>query len=196
MSIKMIVRCEKCGKVLQGEPDKAGASITCPKCNNKFVVPGALSRESRRHERVLTSESRLALQIPESLSRSEEQALYCIAYTEVPPVEFALNRSTYVPLVDLSEGGMGFLVKTDEKARLIEPGSSFVIEIDFPILVRTVFVIVESRWLRPVTGEKLLRVGVQFKTTDAAFKKVIEHMIEYLMMRTDAIDIEKWGIFV
>ena len=91
---------------------------------------------------------------------------------------------------------MGFLVKADEKSRLIEPGSCFVVEIDFPIFVQPVFVQVEVLWLRPISGDKLLRVGVQFKTADELFKKVVERMIEYLSMRSDAIDIEKWGIFI
>lgn len=196
MSITTVIRCENCGKVLRGKPDEGGTLTSCPKCKNKLVVPDAFSSESRRHPRVLTTQSSLALRIPESLSQGEEPALYCIAYTEVSPVEFALHRSTCVPLMDVSEGGMGFLVRTDEKARPIEPGYCFVVEIDFPILVQPVFVTVETRWLRPMSGGKLLRVGVQFKTVDESFKKVVKKMIEYLMVRTDAIDVEKWGMFV
>jgi phage FluMu protein Com len=195
MPVRVFVRCEKCWKILQGKEEKAGVLGECPRCKNRFTVPAPLLHEKRKHQRMLVGESRFAVPNSESLPLSNGPADYRIMYTEVCPAEFVLNRSSHSPLLDLSEGGMSFLVRTDEKRRKVAPGNSLVVEIDFPILARPIFVQVEVCGVRSVDENKLLHIGVRFSMMNESLTEVIKNLIKYVILKSNAIEIEKWGSF-
>ena len=154
--MKIIIRCEKCGKVLRGKSGKDQRIGSCPRCRDEFVIPSPVRHGDRKQERVVISENNLVQPIPETFTHSKESPVYRVLYTEVSPVEFALKRSTHVPLLDLSEGGMGLLVRADDLSEGPLPGDILVAELDFPIFVQSIFVQVEVCWIRPLKEEKLL----------------------------------------
>jgi len=193
--MKIIIRCEKCGKVLRGKAGKGQKIGRCPRCMDEFVIPSPVSHEDRQYERAIISENNFVRPIPESLTHSKESPVYRVLYTEVSPVEFALKRSTHVPLLDLSEGGMGILVRADEISDGLLPGDVFIAELDFPILVQSIFIQVEVRWIRLIKEEKLLQVGVRFCKSDKAFRGVLKNLMEYISSKTETLDFDKWGSF-
>jgi len=195
MTKKIDIRCEKCGKVLKGKAEKGKVFGKCPRCGDKIVIPEPLTRESRKHKRVVVGENRFIPTIPETLAQSQESPVYRIMYTEVPPMEFALKRSTQIPLLDLSEGGMKLFVRADEKSQGLSLGDVFLAEIDFPILVQSIFIQVEVRWVRLIKEEKLLQIGVQFCNSDKSFRDVIKDLMKYITSRTETLDFDKWGAF-
>lgn len=193
MTMTLIIRCDKCGKVLKGKAQKSRIVGTCPRCKEDIVIPDPLSKENRKKKRAVICESKLVRTIPEALTKSEESPRCRVMYTEVSPVEYALNRSTHVPLLDLSEGGMGILMRTYSESKLL-PGDLFTVEIDFPVLVQSIFIKVEVSWIRPIK-EKLMHVGVRFCETDEPFREVLKDLMKYITSKTKTIDFEKWGSF-
>ena len=90
--MKLIIRCETCGKILQGDVEKSHIVGVCPRCGSRFTISDPVSQDSRRHKRVFIGESQFTQSIPETLTQSLEVPAYRVMYTEVPPVEFALKR--------------------------------------------------------------------------------------------------------
>lgn len=195
MARKLIFRCENCCKVLQSNAKKDLKNGKCPRCEEEFVFPHPVSQEGRKHKRAVVGESKFVQLVPEAHTQSKVTPAYRVMYTEVPPVEFTFRRSSHIPLLDLSEGGMGLLVRVDETSEKLVPGYIFVAEIDFPILIQTIFTQVEVCWVRPLKDHRLRHVGVQFCTSDKSFKGVIKNLIKYIMSRSDTLDFDKWGSF-
>jgi phage FluMu protein Com len=193
--MKIIIRCEKCGKVLRGKAGKGQRIGRCPRCMDEFVIPSPVRHGDRKQDRVVISENNLVRPIPETFTHSKEPPVYRVLYTEVSPVEFALKRSTHVPLLDLSEGGMGILVRADEISDGLLPGDVFIAELDFPILVQSIFIQVEVHWIRPIKEEKLLHIGVRFCNSDKSFKGVFKNLMKYISSKTETLDFDKWGSF-
>jgi phage FluMu protein Com len=192
---KLIVRCDKCGKVLKGIAEKGNILGTCPRCREKFVIPDPVPHESRKKKRAVIGESRLVQPIPESLAQCTGAPVYRVMYTEVLPDEFIMKRSDSLPLLDLSEGGMGILMKADHLSGGLLPGDFFYAEIDFPILVHPVYIQVEVCWIRPIKDDTLLQVGVRFCEPGPDFLAVLNNLIQYIESRTQTIDFDKWGSF-
>jgi hypothetical protein len=182
----IIIRCEKCGKVLKGIVGK------CPRCNDNFVVPNPITRENRKFERTIIPESKYFRTLPDSIIKSKNPANYKVVYTEAPPVEFALKRSDRVPLLDISESGMSFIIRVDESSKVL-PGDILVLEIDFPVFTQPVYTKVEVCWIRSMKEEKLMHVGVRFYQPTEALKKVLNGMIKYIAATTKSLDFETWG---
>jgi hypothetical protein len=194
-TMEVTIRCEKCGKVLKGEAEKPGSFGRCPRCHAKVAIPNPSLRNFRKYERQIVGENVFVPAVPDSLTRSEQAPFVKVRYTEVPPVDFALGRPNHIPLLDLSEGGMGILMKDDESSKELNPGDVFVAEIDFPILVRPIRLEVEVRWIRAIKKERLRHVGVQFCHPDQVLKKVIHSLIKYITSRSETNGFEKWGAF-
>ena len=70
--------------------------------------------------------------------------------------------------------------KTMKIADGLLPGDVFIAELDFPILVQSIFIQVGVRWIRLIKGEKLLQIGVRFCKSDKAFRGVIKNLIKYI----------------
>ena len=193
--MKLIIRCEQCSKILTGEVEKSQSSGVCPRCGHQFTITAPISHDGRKHKRVVVGESQFAQSIPETLTQNREDPVYRVMYTEVPPVEFALKRSDYVPLLDLSKGGMGVLSRADDQSSELLPGDKFVAEIDFPILVQSIFVQVELRWIRLIKEGQLRHTGVQFCHPDEPLQSVIQCLMNYIQSRTQTPDCKIWGSF-
>ncbi len=188
-------RCEKCRKVLRSKTEETGKTGKCPFCGTTLTMPDPVLRQKRKHARALAGESSFFRPLPESLLQASSPPLYRVMYTEVPPAEFLLKRSSHVPLLDLGEGGMGFFVRADEKSREVFPGQSFVVEVDFPIFVQPIFVEVKVCWTRSGDENKVLHVGVKFVRTDELLTGFLQNLINYISSRTEAVDLDKWGSF-
>ncbi len=189
----IIIRCEKCGKILQGKVEKSNIVGKCPRCKDKFVVPDPISRESRKGDRSIVSESKYFRDLPDSVTKSNSSVNYRVVYTEAPPMEFALKRKDQVPLLDIGEGGIGFIARADDKANKALPGDILTIEIDFPIFVKPVSAKVEVCWVRPIKQKKLMQVGVRFYRPSEALKGVLKNIKEYIASKTQSLDFETWG---
>jgi phage FluMu protein Com len=188
----IIIRCEKCGKVLKGKVQKSNIVVKCPRCNDNFVVPDPITRENRKNKRIVIPESKHFRTLPDSIIKSNNPATYKVVYTEAPPVEFALKRSDRVPLLDISESGMSFIIRVDESSKVL-PGDILVLEIDFPVFTQPVYTKVEVCWIRSMKEEKLMHVGVRFYQPTEALKKVLNGMIKYIAATTKSLDFETWG---
>ena len=195
MKMEIFIRCKKCGKVLQCETKKSGESGRCIRCNESFTIPDGVFADSRKHKREVVVESDLVPTTPGHLTESDDIPSFRVRYTEVPPVEFISKRSSEIPLLDLSKGGMGLLFRKDEKTDRLLKGEDFVVEIDFPILVQPILVRVEVRWIHPINNDSLLQVGVQFHNPDRALKSVLKNLMKYISSRSNTLGFEKWGAF-
>lgn len=195
MNMELIIHCEKCGKLLQGKAEKARTFGECPRCGHKLAIPVPAMHENRKHKRAVVVESKFVKPIWETLTQSKEPSLYRIVYTEAPPVEFALNRASDSPLLDISEGGMGILVKADAKSNGLLPGNIFVAEIDFPILIQPIFIRVEVCWMRPLKEDRLFHIGVRFCESGEYLEDLLKNLVRYVESKSKAIDIDKWGSF-
>ncbi len=133
--------------------------------------------------------------MPDSLTKKSDKVNYRVTYTEVPPMDYALKRSDQVPLLDISEGGMGFIIRSDNKSNKVLPGDILVVEMDFPIFVQPVYTEVEVCWLRPLKEEKMMHVGVRFYQPGEAIKKVLKGILKYLASKSQTLDFETWGSF-
>ena len=193
--MKITIRCEQCGKALRGKAGKKQTRGTCPRCMDKFVISNPVSREDRKQERAVVSDNNLVRPIPAALTSSEKSPVYRVSYTEVSPVEFALKRSTHVPLLDLSEGGMGILVNADEVSKALGSGDEFTAELDCPIFIQSIYVQVAVHWIRPTKEGKLLHLGVRFCNSDKSFRRVIKTLMKFISSKTDTLDFDKWGAF-
>jgi len=193
--MELIVRCKKCGKVMKGKSKKSKISGRCPRCRDSFVISDPVSQESRKYKRLVVGESKLVKPLPETLTRRKASPTFRVMFTEVPPNDFAMNRSDYIPLLDLSEGGMGLLSRVNDISSKLQPGDSLVVEIDFPILTQTIFVEVEVCWIRPIKDDKLLQIVVRFCESDDSFPAVLKNLLKYIESRTETMDFDKWGSF-
>ena len=191
----IIFRCEKCGKVLKGEVQKSTVVGKCPRCKDKFVVPDPVTRDNRKKKRTIVPESKYYITLPDTLTKSNNQANFRVIYTEVPPVEFALKRKDQVPLLDISEGGMGFLIRSDDKSGKVLPGDILVVEMDFPVLAQPVYTKIEVCWLKPIKEDKLMHVGVRFYRPSEALKGFLKGILKYIESKTQSLDFETWGSF-
>jgi hypothetical protein len=90
---------------------------------------------------------------------------------------------------------MSLFVRVDSMSKELVPGTTFVAEIDFPILIQPVFVEVEVRWVRPIKKEKIMQMGVRFCDMDDALRSVLFNLKEYIESRTKELEFEKWGAF-
>lgn len=193
--MELIVRCEKCSKVLKGKSVKSQIIGKCPRCRDNFVFSDPVSQESRKNKRLVVGEGQLVKPLPKTLTQSKASPAFCVMFTEVPPIDFAMNRSDYIPLLDISEGGMGLLTRVNDISSKIQPGDSLVVEIDFPILIQTIFVEVEVCWIRPIKDDKLLQIGVRFCEPDDSFLAVLSNLLKYIDSRNKTMDFDKWGSF-
>ena len=195
MSMDVIIRCASCGKVLKGKTQEDHLTGHCPRCHDTVRISAPLAREGRKYHRVVVGENEFVTSVPQPYCTSKTRPVYRIMYTEVPPLDFLLNRSSHVPLLDLSEGGMGLFVRVDNASEELEPGSTFVAEIDFPILVQPVFITVEVRWVRPIKEDKIMQMGVRFCDMDDSLRSVLLNLKKYIESRTKELEFEKWGAF-
>jgi phage FluMu protein Com len=195
MSKDVTIRCASCGKVLKGKPQEDHLTGNCPRCHGTVRISVPLARECRKFHRAIVGENQFVTSVPQPYGTSKTQPLCRVMYTEVPPADFILYRSSHVPLLDLSEGGMGLFVRADNTSKELLPGSTFVTEIDFPILVQPVFVMVEVRWVRPIKEDKIMQLGVRFCNMDDALKSVLLNLKKYIESRTKELEFEKWGAF-
>ena len=191
------VRCKQCGNILKASPEKAGKKGKCPKCETIFRIPDMKTIDERNSERLPRKSERLPLEekpplleIHESLTESKEQPLFSVIYTEAAPFPFALKRKDMAPLLDLSEEGLGFIIKTDEKVKGLIPGKMITLEIDFPILEEPIIVPVEVLWIKKTSDNNLLRMGVQFCNQDKELKRIINKLIKYIMSRPEVWEID------
>lgn len=184
------VRCKQCGNILKASPEKAGKKGKCPKCEAIFLIPEMKTIDERNSERIPLEEKPPLLEVHESLTESKDPPLFSVMYTEAAPFPFALKRKNMAPLLDLSEEGLGFIIKTDEKTRGLIPGKRITLEIDFPILEEPIIVPVEVRWIKKPSDNNLLRMGVQFSNQDKELKRVINKLIKYIMTRPEVWEID------
>ncbi len=191
----IIIRCEKCGKVLKGKMKKSNIVGKCPRCKDKFVVPDPVAQDNRQYKRTIIPESKYVCSVPASLTNNKKPVNYRIIYTEVSPVEFALNRTDQVPLLDISEGGMGIIIRSINASGKVLPGDIFIVELDFPIFIKPVYTEVEVCWLKPIKDDKLMHVGVRFNRTGEDFKKVLKCILKFISSKTQSLDFETWGSF-
>ena len=184
------LRCKQCGNLLKASPDKAGKKGKCPKCETIFRIPDMETINERHSERIPLEEKPPLLEVHESLTESKEPPLFSVVYTEAAPFPFALKRKDTAPLLDLSEEGLGFIIKTDEKVKGLIPGERITLEIDFPILEEPIIVSVEVRWIKKTSDNNLLRMGVQFCDHDKELKIVVNKLIKYIMTRPEVWEID------
>jgi phage FluMu protein Com len=184
------VRCKQCGNILKASPEKAGKKGKCPKCETVFRIPEMKAIDARNGERILLEEKPPLLEVNEALTESKDPPLFSVMYTEASPFPFALKRKNMAPLLDLSEKGLGFIIKTDEKTSGLIPGKIMTIEIDFPILEEPINVPVEISWIKKTSDNSLLRMGVQFCNQDKELKRVINKLIKYIMTRPDVWEVD------
>ncbi len=189
----IIIRCEKCGKVLKGKTQKSNIVGKCPRCKDKFVVPDPITRDNRKKKRSIIPESKYVSALPDKLTKSSKPAHYRLMYTEVSPVEYALKRSDHVPLLDISESGMGFIIRTHNKSHKILPGDMLYVELDFPVLVQPIYTEVEVCWIKPIKEEKLMHVGVRFHRPGEELEGVLKGILKYIASKSQSLDFETWG---
>ncbi len=189
----IFIRCEKCGKVLKGRTQKLNIVGKCPRCKDKFVVPDPIKRDSRKKKRTIVHESKYVSTLPDILTKRNKPPHYRLIYTEVSPVEYALKRSDHVPLLDMSEDGLGFIIKTNDKSHKILPGDILYVALDFPVLVQPIYSEVEICWIKPIKEEKLMHVGARFHRPGEALKEVLKSLVKYIASKSQSLDFETWG---
>jgi phage FluMu protein Com len=195
MSKDVIIRCASCGKVLKGKAREDHLTGNCPRCHDTLRISPPLASEGRKYHRAVVGENEFITFVPQPFCTSKTLPVYSIVYTEVAPIDFIRNRSSHVPLLDLSEGGMGLFVRVDNVSKELAPGTTFVATIDFPILVQPVFVTVEVRWIRPIKKEKIMQMGVRFCDMNDSLRGVLLNLKKYIESRTKELEFEKWGAF-
>ncbi|MBF0117726.1 MAG: PilZ domain-containing protein [Desulfobacterales bacterium] len=185
LMVKM--RCKNCGKVLKTNSENAGKKVRCPQCQNVFVIPDAKELASRKADRVVIQESKDAISLSQDMPAHLEETPFCqVVYTEADPIQFTLKRKNQVPLLDLSEGGLAFYIKTSEEVAALTFEKIIPIEIDFPtVLFEPLSVKVEVRWIKPMAEQKLLHVGVKFNNPDKKFLKIVSKLIELIISKPD-----------
>ena len=114
---------------------------------NSFKIPNINKFKARQTVREVVHESEMSTPLPETLKKPGILSLFRIKYTEASPVNFVLKRNNDLPLLDLSENGLGFLCK-EEDASLLKTGKIIAVEIDFPILEEPLIIQVEVRWMK------------------------------------------------
>jgi phage FluMu protein Com len=195
MSNDVIIRCAGCGKVLKGKTQEDHLTGNCPRCHDTLNISPPSAREERKYRRAVVGENEFVTSVPQPFRTSKTPPVYRIVYTEVPPIDFIRNRSSHVPLLDLSEGGMGLFVRVDSVSKELVPGTTFAAGIDFPILIQPVFVTVEVRWVRPIKKEKIMQMGVRFCDMNDSLRGVLFNLKKYIESRTKELEFEKWGAF-
>lgn len=179
------IRCRNCGKVLQTSLSNAGKRAECPRCKKPFLVPQATVTENRQKERAVVEENRLAPIIPERLTRKEGRPFCRVVYTEADPVLFVMSRPDAVPMLDISEGGLGVMIRADQITPDIVQGSILLFEIDFPILAKPIFARVEVRWIESPDNQQLCHLGVEFHQPGKELQAVVQKLIEYVLSRPE-----------
>ncbi len=181
------MRCGKCGKVLLAKPSEKRKIAKCPKCKAIFAIPSISELAERKKTRtVVSGNDDFLAKLPDSLTIKTAEPLTTVAYTESPPVQFALQREKQAPLLDLSEDGLSFyMVKSDQTVSL-KQGTSFWVEIDFPVLLKPVYAEVVLRWSKPLENEVLLQLGVEFANPSKDFKQVLSGLIDFILSRPEA----------
>jgi phage FluMu protein Com len=179
------IRCRSCGKVLQTSISNAGKMAKCPKCKKSFVVPSATVIGNRRQERAVVEENRLSPVIPEKLTRKDGRPFCRVFYTEADPVLFVLSRQDSVPMLDISERGLGVMIKADQITPDIVQGSILLFEVDFPILAKPIFARVEVRWIERPENQQLCHLGVEFHQPGKELQAVVHKLIEYVLSRPE-----------
>ena len=95
----------------------------------------------------------------------------------------------------MSEDGLGFIIKTNNKSHTILPGDILYVELDFPVLVQPIYTEVEVCWIKPIKEEKLMHVGARFHRPNDALIDVLRGMVKYIASKTQSLDFETWGSF-
>lgn len=180
------IRCGNCGKVLLVKCTEERKMGICPKCRTKLIIPKLPEIEARKSERAVISESPLTVQPPEGLVSPKEKPFCRLVYTEVPPFEFALRCKDHVPILDLSENGLSFLIRKKEAADFLTLEKVILIEIDFPILGEPIYPYVRVRWTNVTQDQDLLQIGVEFFEPHKDLQKIMANLIRYVLARSDA----------
>jgi phage FluMu protein Com len=185
------VRCKKCGKVLKTPAKNAGKKGECPKCKNTLMIPGEEQFKKRKSERAVIEEARISIDHNHESEPSDAPVLFQILYTEADPVKFALARKNQVPLLDLSNGGIGFAVKSTKENAKLSKGQIIEIEIDFPILIKPVRLSVEIRWRKKMDNKKIFQLGVKFHKPSKSILRTINKLIDYILTRPEVWQLEE-----
>jgi two-component system chemotaxis response regulator CheY len=183
-AIRLKIRCNNCSKVIDTILENDGRNWECPDCKNSFTIPNINKFKARQTGRKIVHESEMSTPLPETLKKPGITPLFRIKYTEASPVNFVLKRNNALPLLDLSENGLGFLCK-EEDASLLKTGIIIMVEIDFPILEEPLIIQVEVRWIKQMSNKKLYRVGVEFYQQEKDLQKILNTFFNYITLRPE-----------
>lgn len=177
------LRCNRCMRLLQVPLNEVGKKGTCPKCKNDFTIPGITNKKKRKGTRAIIGESELAINPPELLTKSDGKEFCKVVYSQADPIEFLLKRENVMPTLDISDGGISFLVKADEQGMKLKTKKYIWLEIDFPILTMPIYTQIQVKWAKPSVDKKTIRIGGMFLYRDDSVRKIIQTLVKYVMMR-------------
>lgn len=187
MIAKLKIRCSKCGKVLLARPSEKRKIGKCPKCAAKFAIPSLSQIAERKKTRVVVGGMEgLLSRLPEKLTTKTEKPLAHIVYTEAPPIQFTMMRKNQSPILDLSEGGMSIYISNDGQTADLKLGSSFWVEIDFPVFVAPIYTEVTVRWTKLIEKTNLLQLGLQFSKPDETLQQIMGILMDFVLSRPEA----------
>lgn len=177
------IRCQKCGGGLKTDSANAGKMGECPKCKATFVIPEAPAQEKRETQRAMVQDKDGHVQ-PDVQAKTESVLRrLLVQYTEADPSSFTLKRSDRVPLLDISEGGIRFMVKDSPGTPRLKTSERLILDLDFPILDAPISLKAQVRWVSAMEGTELYQVGVQFEKTDNAARELLKRLITYVILR-------------
>ena len=177
------LRCNRCMRLLKVPLTEVGKTGTCPKCKNVFKIPEITNRKKRKVVRAIIGESELAINPPELLTKLEGKEFCKVVYSQADPIEFLLKRENVMPTLDISDGGISFLVKADEPGIKLKSKKYIWLEIDFPILTMPIYTQIQVKWAKPSVDKKTIRIGGMFLYRDESVRKIIQKLVEYVLMR-------------
>ncbi|MBF0226977.1 MAG: hypothetical protein HQK76_16150 [Desulfobacterales bacterium] len=179
------IRCMKCGKVMKAPGDSAGKIGVCAGCNSTFVMPDSVAIENRKKLRAIIEESEQVIVMSDNLTFPEEKPFCKIIYTEANPIKFAQKRKDVSPLLDLSKGGLSFLMNSNGHVSELKTDDVIFTEIDFPILLEPIYAKLIIRWFRPLFDGNLVQYGTQYFKPSRAFNKVVDSLLKYALLRSE-----------
>ncbi len=165
-----------------GESRKIGI---CPKCKTKLLIPTLSEIEARKSQRAVIGESKFQIALPEALTTHGEAPDCRVMYTEASPYEFALRRKDRFPVLDLSEGGLSFFIRTTDAKDRITLGKTILVEIDFPVLVVPIYAYAAVRWVNSTDDRALLQVGVEFEEESEDLRRIVAGLMGYVLSKPD-----------
>jgi len=177
------IRCQKCGGGLKTDSANAGKMGECPKCKATFLIPEAPAQEKRQAERAMVQDKDGHVEPDLKVKTESVLRRFLVQYTEADPSSFTLKRPDRVPLLDISEGGIRFMVKDSPNAPKLKTSERLIVYLDFPILDAPVPLKAQVRWVSAMEGTDLYQVGVQFEKIDDPARELLKRLITYVILR-------------